>query len=71
VKIIRNIIARPNPNQENYALIENLTVPCNSKGYAEYSGRAYGHVHLKDGGIENVSGKSDKPNLLNCRISAK
>ena len=71
VRVVRNIIARPNPNQENYVLIENLTVPCNGKGYAEYSGIAYGKVHLKDGGIESVSGSSDKPNRLGCRISAK
>ena len=71
VKIVRNIIARPNPNQENYVLIENLTVPCNDKGYAEYAGIAYGQVHIKGGGIENISGQSDKPNLIKCLISAK
>jgi hypothetical protein len=71
VRVVRNIIARSNPNQENYVLIENLTVPCNGKGYAEYSGIAYGKVHLKDGGIETVSGVSDKPHRLECRISAK
>ena len=71
VKVIKNIIARPNPNEENYVLIENLTIPCNGKGYAEYSGVAYGKVHLKKGGTETVSGQSDKPKLINCRISAK
>ena len=71
VKVIKNIVARPNPSQENYVLIENLTVPCNEKGHAEYSGIAFGKVHLKKGGIESVSGRSDKPNLINCRISAK
>ena len=71
VKVVRNIIARPNPNEENYVLIENLTVPCNEKGDGEYTGIAYGKVHLKAGGFETVSGQSDKPNLINCRISAK
>ncbi len=70
-KIVSNIIAQPKPSRENYVLIENLTVPCNGKGLVEYFGRAYGHVHLKDGRTVAVSGNSDKPNLLNCRISAK
>ena len=70
-KVISNIIARPQPDRENYVLIENLTVPCNGKGKAEYLGQAHGQVHLKDGGIINVSGNSDKSNPLNCRISAK
>ena len=34
VKTVRNIIARPKPERENYVLIENLTVPCNGKGQA-------------------------------------
>jgi hypothetical protein len=71
VKVFRNILARPKPERDNYVLIENLTVPCNGKGYAEYVGLAYGQVHLKGGGIENVSGQSDKPNLIKCQISAK
>ena len=70
-KIMSNIIARPRPDRENYVLIENLTVPCNGKGKAEYLGQAYGQVHLKDGRIVDVAGVSDKPNPLNCRISAK
>lgn len=70
-KVISNIIARPRPDTENYVLIENLTVPCNGKGKAEYLGQAHGQVHLKDGRIINVSGNSDKSNPLNCRISAK
>jgi len=70
-KVISNIIARPQPDRENYVLIENLTVPCNGKGKAEYLGQAHGQVHLKDGRIINVSGNSDKSNPLNCRISAK
>ena len=71
VKVVRNFIARPKPDQDNYVLIENLTVPCNGKGYAEYTGKAYGQVHLKGGGVENVSGQSDKPNHIKCLISAK
>jgi len=70
-KVISNIIARPRPDSENYVLIENLTVPCNGKGKAEYLGQAQGQVHLKDGRIIDVSGTSDKSNPLNCRISAK
>jgi hypothetical protein len=70
-KVISNIIARPQPDRENYVLIENLTVPCNGKGKAEYLGQVHGQVHLKDGRIINVSGNSDKSNPLNCRISAK
>jgi len=70
-KVISNIIARPRPDTENYVLIENLTVPCNGKGKADYLGRAYGQVHLKDGRIIDVSGTSDKSNPLNCQISAK
>lgn len=71
IKVFRNIIARPIPGQENYVSIENLTVPCNGKGYAEYVGTAHGEVHLKDGRTVPVSGQSDKPKLINCRISAK
>ena len=71
VKTVRNIIARPKPERENYVLIENLTVPCNGKGQAEYLGQAFGQIHLKDNRIVPVSGKSDKPILLSCRISAK
>jgi hypothetical protein len=52
-------------------LIENLTVPCNGKGPAEYFGRAVGHVLLMNGRKVAVIGNSDKPNPLNCRISAK
>ena len=54
-----------------YVLIENLTVPCNGKGQAEYLGQAFGQIYLKDNRIVPVSGKSDKPILLICRISAK
>ena len=70
-KVVSNIIARPRLNRENYVLIENLTVPCNGKGKAEYLGQANGQVHLKDGRIVDISGASDKSNTLNCRISAK
>jgi hypothetical protein len=71
VKTVPNIIARPKPNRDNYVLIENLTVPCNGKGQAEYLGRAFGQVHLKDNRTVPVSGSSNEPMLLNCRISAK
>lgn len=71
VKIVRNIIARPNPEMENYVLIENLTVPCKEKGQGEYYGRASGQVLLKDSRTVAVNGNSDKPNLLKCRISAR
>jgi hypothetical protein len=71
VNTISNIIALPRPDRDNYVLIENLTVPCNGKGEAEYLGRAFGQVHLKDNRIVAISGSSDKPMLLLCRISAK
>ena len=71
VNTISNIIALPRPDRDNYVLIENLTVPCNGKGQAEYLGRAFGQVHLKDNRIVSISGSSDKPMLLLCRISAK
>ncbi len=71
VNTISNIIALPRPDRDNYVLIENLTVPCNRKGQAEYLGRAFGQVHLKDNRIVSISGNSDKPMLLLCRISAK
>lgn len=71
VNTISNIIALPRPDRDNYVLIENLTVPCNGKGQAEYLGRALGQVHLKDNRIVSISGSSDKPMLLLCRISAK
>jgi len=70
-KTVSNIIARPTPGRDNYVLIENLTVPCNGKGPAEYFGRAVGHVLLMNGRKVAVKGNSDKPNPLNCRISAK
>jgi hypothetical protein len=71
VKTIPNIIARPSPDHDNYVLIQNLTVPCNGKGQAEYVGRAIGQVHLKDNRTVPISGNSDKPMLLTCRISAR
>jgi hypothetical protein len=71
VKTFPNIIARPKPDHENYVLIENLTVPCIGKGQAEYLGQAFGQVHLKDNRTVNISGSSDIPMLLNCRISAR
>jgi hypothetical protein len=71
VNTISNIIALPRPDRDNYVLIENLTVPCNGKGEAEYLGRAFGQVHLKDNRIVAISGSSNEPMLLNCRISAK
>lgn len=71
VKTLPNIIARPRSDRENYVLIENLTVPCNRRGQAEYLGRAFGQVYLKDNRTVNVSGSSDKSMLLFCRISAK
>lgn len=71
VKIFPKIVARPKPGRENYVLIENLTVPCNGKGQAEYLGQAFGQVHLKDNRTVNISGDSDIPMLLNCRISAR
>lgn len=71
IKNVSNVIARPAPSRENYVLIENLTVPCNGKGEADYFGRAFGQVHLKDNRTVAVSGNSDKPNRLNCRISAR
>jgi hypothetical protein len=71
VKTVRNIVARPKPERENYVLIENLTVPCNGKGQAEYLGKAFGQIHLKDNRTVPVSGESDKPMPLICRISAK
>lgn len=71
INTISNIIALPRPDRDNYVLIENLTVPCNGKGQAEYLGRAFGQVHLKDNRIVSISGSSDKPMLLLCRISAK
>ena len=71
VRKISNVIVRPKPNRPNYVLIENLTVPCNGQGKANYFGRASRRVHLKDSRTVTVSGNSDKPNLLNCRISAK
>ena len=71
VKVIAKIIARPEPGRPNYVLIENVTVPCNGQGRVNYSGRAYGQVHLKDMRTVAVSGNSDKPNPMNCRISAK
>jgi hypothetical protein len=71
VKTFPNVIARPKPGRDNYVLIENLTVPCNGKGQAEYLGRAFGQVHLKDNRTVNISGSSNIPMLLNCRISAR
>ena len=71
VKTIPSIIAHPKPNRDNYVLIENLTVPCNGKGQAEYLGQAFGQVHLKDNRTVNISGSSEIPMLLDCRISAR
>lgn len=71
VKTVKNIIARPRPQMENYVLIENLTVPCRGEGQGEYYGRAFGHVLLQDGHTVAVNGNSDKSNPLKCRISAK
>jgi hypothetical protein len=71
VKQVSKVIARPSLTRPNYVLIENLTLPCNGKGVANYFGRASGQVHLKDSLTVAVSGNSDIPNLLKCRISAK
>jgi hypothetical protein len=71
VKHFNSVVARPDPSNPNYVLIENLTIPCNFPGTATYSGRAEGEVHLKNGRVVKVSGSSNKPNSVKCRISAK
>ena len=71
VTSIKNIVATPDLETPNYVLIKNITVPCNGAGEAKYFGRAVGHVYLKDGRVEKVSGDSKESNLVDCRISAK
>lgn len=67
----RKVEARPEQGSPNVVLIKDVTVPCNFKGEAKYQARAEGQVSLKDGQVEDVSGKSPKPWHLKCRISAK
>jgi hypothetical protein len=71
VGIVKNIVATPDLETPNYVLIKNITIPCNGAGQAKYSGRAVGHVYLKDGRVEKVSGNSKDFNLVDCRVSAK
>jgi hypothetical protein len=71
VTTIQDIVATPELETPNYVLIKNITVKCNGAGQAKYSGRAVGHVHLKNGQVEKVSGNSKDFNTVDCRISAK
>ena len=71
IKVFTDIIAKPDPKKPNYVLIKNITTPCDLPGTAKYLARAYGRVHLKDGRIEPVSGKSKISEPLECRIGAK
>ena len=71
IKVLSNIIARPELKSPNIVFIKNITAPCDLPGEASYIARAYGQVHLKDGRVESVSGKSKKSNPLKCRIGAK
>lgn len=71
VKVITDIVATPDLKNPNYVLIKNITTPCDLPGTAKYLARAYGQVHLKDGRIEPVSGKSKISEPLECRIGAK
>lgn len=71
VKKFDSVVARPEPSNPNVVLIENLTIPCNFSGKATYSGYADAEVHLKNGKVFKVSGSSNEPSLVNCRISAK
>jgi hypothetical protein len=71
IKVLSNIIARPDLESPNNVFIKNITAPCDLPGEGKYLARAYGQVHLKDGRVETVSGKSKESNPLNCRIGAK
>ena len=71
IKVLSNIIARPELKSPNIVFIKNITTPCDLPGEANYLARAYGQIHLNDGRVEFVSGKSKEPNPLKCRIGAK
>jgi enterochelin esterase-like enzyme len=71
VKIFTNVIAFPDLKNPSKVFIKNITAPCDLAGEAKYLARAYGKVHLKDGRVESVSGKSKVSEPLKCRIGAK